>query len=358
MVADASRRAVRTAASPPVPRHRRGHGNFGLALHRGDLQIIPQPQIDGCAQYPSSVHSTNRTSAIRSGRIQWGRSLLGGRDFERTGRGLAFRQQARRRVPAPGRKNRRRRGRRSAAAHPGRACRSAARRNASARAARLGEAADDELLPLDQLELAPFARPPPRAVRRPRVLDDQPFPAARLRLRQQRRAVAAHLRPKSGSRRPAPASIAASSRRRRSASGSAHRSASPSRRRSNATNAIGFVGGARARSRGADVRWMRSWMRWNPTGWPSASSATISPSSSAAPSRRFAPARQREHQLRELHGLVVAQARRDRDVASPAASRGDRHQRPDAVVLRLVDEVRIGQRRVREIASMGRIDPA
>ena len=52
----------------------------------------------------------------------------------------------------------------------------------------------DERVALDQLQLAPLARAPPGPVRRVRVLDDQPFPPARARLREQRRAVAAHLR--------------------------------------------------------------------------------------------------------------------------------------------------------------------
>jgi hypothetical protein len=76
-----------------------------------------------------------------------------------------------------------------------------------------------------------------------RVLDDQPLPAARARLGEQRGAVAAHLR-RQPDRRVQRGRQRRLEARRRSTSGSAHRSRSPSRSRSNATNAIGS-GGAR-----------------------------------------------------------------------------------------------------------------
>ena len=83
-------------------------------------------------------------------------------------------------------------------------------------------------------------------------------------------------------------------------------------------------------------------------GWPSASSATISPSSSAAPARR-APHRD---SACTSSGNCAVLSLPSRDAIATSArfvrARGvTGDQRADAVVLQLVDEVRIGQRRVR-----------
>ncbi len=59
-----------------------------------------------------------------------------------------------------------------------------------ARAARLGPAADDHLLALDQLDLAPLGRALARAIARRAVLGDQPLPAVGQRLLVERGAVA------------------------------------------------------------------------------------------------------------------------------------------------------------------------
>jgi hypothetical protein len=70
-----------------------------------------------------------------------------------------------------------------------------------ARTARLGPAADDELAVLEELELAPLGAALARAIRRARVLHDQPFPSLGLCLLVQCPPIVRHLRREPDERR-------------------------------------------------------------------------------------------------------------------------------------------------------------
>ena len=133
---------------------------------------------------------------------------------------------------------------------------------------------------------------------------------------------------------------------RRAVSGSPRMSSSPSRRMSKAMSATGCA--LSMRSTSLRIReWIRPWSRWNPAGRPLASSATISPSRSTG-AFSFAPHfAERLDDRRKLRGLLVAEPRPDAHARRrPWPARRD--QRADAVVLRLVDQPRARQRRLRQ----------
>ena len=158
---------------------------------RGD--IVAQSQVDRRAQ-DAFVGDAGVPDLGDQHRPRPVRLLVGHRTLhERTARGLERRQAPRDAVELVVRK--------SAADVAGEAQAAILLRQADQqraepgpRPARLREAADDERVAPDQLQLAPLARPPPGTVRRLRVLDHEAFPPARARLREEGRAVSAHLR--------------------------------------------------------------------------------------------------------------------------------------------------------------------
>ena len=144
---------------------------------------------------PSSVTPGDRTSATSSGRVQCGR-LVGRRTLhERTARVSSA---ARRRTTRSSSSSENPPPTWPAIAQPAvrpRGSADAAARRTAARAPRGSvkpPMTNESRLTSFSLRHSP--RPPPGTVRRARVLDDQALPAARARLREQRRAVAAHLR--------------------------------------------------------------------------------------------------------------------------------------------------------------------
>ncbi len=199
-----------------------------------------------------------------------------------------------------------------------------------ARAARFGVAAHDQILFFDQLELSPILGPAPRPIDRARVLGDDPLPAPRPRLVHQRRAVA--LLP----RDPDRAAVADARQRRL-------QPAPPLGERQPAqivaTVAQEIEGHERHRLGGGQPRHVLG------RGQVNALLQVLEPQRITLRIERHdlaveehlglappPPIFEGRRHLRELRGLVVAEARRDGHLDA-ARARCDRDQRADAVVL-------------------------
>ena len=211
-----------------------------------------------------------------------------------------------------------------------------------ARAARLGEAADHQLLALDQLQLPPVERPPPRLVGRPRVLGDDPLPALPARLVHERGAVAAHL-----ARHPERAVDTVPE--------GGLQSDAPLGERQTDQIIVSVMqqieGDEGDRPLARHPRHLGSGGLVDPLLKPLEPDRLplcVERHDLAVEQRgRLAflpPARERLDDLGELPGLVVPLPRGDGHL-DRAAARHHRDQGPDPVVLRLVDQVRVDERR-------------
>ena len=111
----------------------------------------------------------------------------------------------------------------------------------------------------------------------------------------------------------------------------------PSRRMSKAMNIAGLRLLRRARRRARRARCMRPCSRWNPAGRPRSSSATISPSRMTGPFS-FRAAASSAFTIAGNCAVFSLPLRDQIRAVAPFAPGDDLDERPDAVVLRLVDE--------------------